>query len=388
MALNDKPLASISEADLEYLLENKVREGKDIEYKRSLPGNADSDKKEFLADVTSFANTNGGHLIYGIEETGGVPTAILGLTVPDLDAAIQRLESLIRDGLQPRLTGVQIKAILLAGGTHAIVFHLPRSWALPHRVVLGGHDKFYGRSMTGKYPLDVPELRALFSLSDTLAERVRSFRANRLSAISSDEMPIEMVQGPKTVLHLVPLNAFTPGVSYETSGLQNGQIAPIYSSGSRDRLNFDGLLSFTELSSGSAQSYVQVFRNGCIEAVDARMIREHEGKRLIPANYWEKHLIGAAKSYLRFHEQLGVQPPIVLMLSVLGVRGYSMYLPWGTREGHPIDRANLVMPEIILETFDSDMSQTMRPLFDALWNASGHSQSTSYNDQGKWVGDN
>lgn len=114
MALNDKPLASISEADLQYLLVNKIHESKDIEYKRSLPGNADSDKKEFLADVTSFANTKGGHLIYGIEETGGVPTAIPGLTVPDLDAAIQRLESLIRDGFQPRLTGVQIKAIPLS----------------------------------------------------------------------------------------------------------------------------------------------------------------------------------------------------------------------------------------------------------------------------------
>lgn len=122
IVLNDKPLASISEADLQYLLGNKVREGKDIEYKRSFPGNAESDKKEFLADVSSFANTNGGHLIYGIEETGGVPTAIPGLTLPDLDAAIQRLDNLIRDGLQPRLTGVQIEPVPLASGAHAPVF--------------------------------------------------------------------------------------------------------------------------------------------------------------------------------------------------------------------------------------------------------------------------
>jgi hypothetical protein len=72
------------------------------------------------------------------------------------------------------------------------------------------------------------------------------------------------------------------------------------------------------------------------------------------------------------------------MLSVLGMRGYSMSLPWGVREAHPIDRANLVMPEIVLETLDIDVSQMMRPLFDALWNASGLSHSTSYDDQGKW----
>jgi predicted HTH transcriptional regulator len=114
MALTDKSLASISESDLRDLITNKVREGKEIDYKQSLPGNADSDKKEFLADVSSFSNTNGGHLIYGMKESGGVPTEIPGVSIPDIDATIQRFENLIRDGLQPRLNGVQIVAVQLA----------------------------------------------------------------------------------------------------------------------------------------------------------------------------------------------------------------------------------------------------------------------------------
>jgi predicted HTH transcriptional regulator len=72
MALTDKSLAAITEVDLRDLLTNKVREGKEIDYKQSLPGNADSDRKEFLADVSSSANTNGGHLIYGMKQAGGV----------------------------------------------------------------------------------------------------------------------------------------------------------------------------------------------------------------------------------------------------------------------------------------------------------------------------
>jgi hypothetical protein len=264
------------------------------------------------------------------------------------------------------------------------VFRLPRSWALPHRVILGGHDKFYGRNMAGKYPLDVPELRALILLSDNLAERVRSFRASRLGAVESDETPVGLIQGPKTVLHLVPVNAFTPGVSYDVWQLKSGELPPINSGGWTHRLNFDGLVTFSDLSDGLAFSYSQVFRDGCIEAVDASVIRAYEGKKLIPGNYWESHLITATEAYLRIHKQLGVQPPIVLALSALGVRGYRMQLPWGLREALAIDRDNLVMPEIILDTLDIDASQTLRPLFDALWNASGISQSTSYDQQGKW----
>ena len=59
MVLN-KPLEAIEENDLQALVDNQVAERKTIEYKESLPGNADGDKKEFLADVSSFANASGG----------------------------------------------------------------------------------------------------------------------------------------------------------------------------------------------------------------------------------------------------------------------------------------------------------------------------------------
>lgn len=63
-----KNIDEITEEDLQALIDNSVLESKSIEYKQSLPGNSDSEKKEFLADVSSFANASGGDLIYGIIE--------------------------------------------------------------------------------------------------------------------------------------------------------------------------------------------------------------------------------------------------------------------------------------------------------------------------------
>jgi len=68
-------LEKISQADLQNLIDNAVAEGRTIEYKQALPGGTDSEKKEFLADVSSFANTAGGDLLFGISEDKGVPTA-------------------------------------------------------------------------------------------------------------------------------------------------------------------------------------------------------------------------------------------------------------------------------------------------------------------------
>lgn len=60
---------AIAEADLLALISNAVSEGRTIDYKRELPGNSDGEKKEFLADVSSFANTSGGDLIFGLSCT-------------------------------------------------------------------------------------------------------------------------------------------------------------------------------------------------------------------------------------------------------------------------------------------------------------------------------
>ena len=125
-------------------------EGKIREYKEILPDNTDANKKEFLADVSSFSNTSGGHLIFGIKETDGLPTDLLGLSIANIDAEILRLENIIRDGIEPRILSISVQDIPLENMKIILIIYIPRSWALPHRVIFGGHSKFYARNSAGK----------------------------------------------------------------------------------------------------------------------------------------------------------------------------------------------------------------------------------------------
>ena len=106
MALIGTPARDITEAVLRGLIDAQVPEGKTIDDdKAELPGGSDSSKKDFLADLCSFANVEGGHLIYAMEESAGLPTKLTGLMV-DVDQAILRLESMARDGIRPPIMGL------------------------------------------------------------------------------------------------------------------------------------------------------------------------------------------------------------------------------------------------------------------------------------------
>jgi predicted HTH transcriptional regulator len=94
-------LETITREYVARLIEQEVYERKTLDYKRDLPGGTDQEKKEFLADVSSFANTEGGELIFGVIEAAGAPREVAGVAAGNLDAEKLRLQNLLRDGLQP-----------------------------------------------------------------------------------------------------------------------------------------------------------------------------------------------------------------------------------------------------------------------------------------------
>ena len=189
-----KRLEDIDRNDILALITDAVHESRTLEYKQELPGNGDEDKREFLADVSAFANTSGGDIIYGIVERRdenrqptGEPEDAPGLNIDNLDAEIRRLENIIRDGIDPRMPVVHLRPIDGFAQGPVMLIRILQSWVLPHMVTYRGHSRFYCRNSSGKYPLDVSELRSAFLLSDAWADRVRRFRDERIARIVSGE---------------------------------------------------------------------------------------------------------------------------------------------------------------------------------------------------------
>ncbi|MBF8303760.1 MAG: Divergent domain protein [Dehalococcoidia bacterium] len=391
--MNEKKIDEITEEDLQALIDNSVLEGKTREYKQSLPSDSESDKKEFLADISSFANASGGDLIYGIIEdrNTGIPKTLEGLTVDNVDQEIGKLDNMIRTGIEPRISGIIIKPVKLSNSKTTLIIRVSKSWNSPHRVCFRGHDKFYSRSTNGKYPLDVAELRIAFTLSETITERIRKFREDRISKIFVNETPVPFYNTAKIVLHLIPIISFNPAQIYAISEIASHpeQMAPIYCSGWNNRYNLDGFLTYSGGREEKSHSYIQFFRNGIVEAVEGLLLKPYndEGKLLIPSIAYEKALLESLPNYLSILKRLNVPLPVFVFLTLLGVKGYSMAVDrsrFFRDEVHTIDRDVLLLPEIVIESYDDIAEDVLRPCFNSIWNACGFPRSLNYDDTGKW----
>lgn len=122
--------AITTQADLESLISNAVEERLDLEYKRANSlQKTDGAKKEITKDVSSFANSAGGVLIYGIAEYDDVEKRHLPERIDPIDRTAFTREWLdqIIGNIRPRLD-VVITPIALDSGSNdcAYVVQIPK----------------------------------------------------------------------------------------------------------------------------------------------------------------------------------------------------------------------------------------------------------------------
>lgn len=381
----DKPFDQIDKGDVDTLIAEEVAEGKRLEYKEKLPGGVDKEKIEFVADVSSFANAAGGYIIYGLRDkqdaagkNTGTP-AYVGLGKINADEQKLRLEHIILNGTDPRVLGIQMRPIEGFDNGPVMLIKIPQSWASPHMVK--HNNRFYSRTSSGKYPLDTHEIRVAFALSEALPERIRRFRDERLGKIVAGETPVKLESDSKVVLHVLPVASFDRKTVIDITFFSDQTISlpTIGTYGGYNRFNFDGYLSHGAIvEKHSCWAYTQLFRNGVFEAVTAHMIQKQGNENLIWIKSLEGQLISVLQECIELEKRLGLEPPIIVTLSLLGVKGCKIYLKnsffYDLEDYHPIDKNNLILPELIINDHDPDLAKILRPAFDTIWQAAGFSK--------------
>jgi len=382
------------------LVEHQVSERKTLDYKRDLPGSTDQDKKEFLADVSSFANTEGGELIFGVTETSGVPTEIVGVMVGNFDAEKLRLQSLIRDGLQPRLPSPpEMECVVIQDAKSVLVVRIPKSWRSPHRVSIGGHGHFYARHSNGKYQLDVGELRDAMVRGESVGERIRTFRAERVIAVKSGATPISVEGVPRQIVHLVPLSAFAASGAVDISEtIRNiatnrlNSLQPLgRPTGWDHRVNLEGRVVFAVTDSGEAnsRSYTQFYRSGIVEAVGTLLVpfaSREAGDPYVLATDWIAELREFLIRSFALMPELGLSPPVFFFFSLIGIRGLSLamdkYLP---AVGDVFEPDDLVLSEQTVESYPVSVDLLLSHALKIIWNAVGLEECPFFDEHGNWL---
>jgi hypothetical protein len=168
------------------------------------------------------------------------------------------------------------------------------------------------------------------------------------------------------------------------------ELPPMGTMGWDRRINLDGVVTFKQDQTGQTWSYVQVYRNGIIEAVEgATLASKHGEARMIPSLSYEQMILTYLPKYFRALQILGCNVPIVVALTLTNVKGLEMGVSQerrGFHRSYPIDTETLALPESEVQDFNTPPGQILKPLFDLVWNACGYPESKNFDSSGNWTG--
>ncbi len=374
-------LDRINEEFLEKLCEDRYPESQTLDFKRDLPEKGSKGNHELCKDVSALANTDGGDLVYGIHEDDSMADSIRPITGEKWDDADLRVRSVLDARVQPRIHGIKIQRVDVAGG-FVMVIRVPSSFDGPHCVRDDLNRKFFMRNGPMVNDMSFDQLRGAFGRTATLAERANIFITNRLEVIAARKTTVRIFSEPNWVIHLVPISAMT--------GRTNVNLSSVYANTPHEltgenqdynyrSLNIDGLIRHTgDEANKGCEAYNYVFRSGALEGAEkgGGTIQKPGhipypgiyGKQM--SKYFHSSLIrflGAAKS-------LGITGPAVLSVAIVNVEGFKLAFD-GQFRGNgsvPADRPHLVAPSEWIEDIEAvKIDEILRPLLDSLWQGFG-----------------
>jgi hypothetical protein len=375
------------ESDIKRLVENKIQENKNLDYKRDLNFSKDKDKKEFLFDISAMYNTDGGCLVFGIEEekdsnnqNTGKPSEIKGIEIENSDKLIQQIEDIVKNCTEPSISHLLIKE-LKVDSNNVLIIGIPKGLGLPAMVTYNQTNKFYKRRNSGKFAVDVYELNNMFMQNQVLKEKANLFRKERIKSVLNQESLPNLQVDNSFFIHIIPFGFLDYNlIDFSVAEKDNTlNMRPIYSNGLNKMYNIDGYATFsTTHDRQKVSSYNQIFRNGIYEIYTSELFYENrkslkafDGKSMI------EETIRSLTEALSVLNQLKVEPPFLISFSFHNVLGNVM----DNERSHyyrEFKQNEIVFPLILVPGYKSNIYSLLKPNFDILWQSFGFPKSIEF----------
>jgi hypothetical protein len=390
MYLLGKHVNDLTVVDLERLLQNDIREGITLEYKKLLNINDSKEKnrQEFLYDLTAMYNTDGGCIIYGIEErkddkgdNTGYPAGFINQEMSNTDKLEQQIHDIVRSNTDPMITNFHIK-FLTVQSCDIIIIGIPKGIGLPAMVTYNDVNKFYKRNSVGKYAVKTLELNHLFMQNNLIKQSSNQFRITRTQEVRSNSIiPTLLTQG-SYFLHIIPFSFLEERIvdlkQLELQAMED-KVYPILnrqvdSTTEYNHIyNLDGFMTYrTNRESKQIFAYNQYFRNGIIEIFTTSFNYGDENYKIIYGTEIILQTFMGIQRSLQTLKILKIEPPFIVYVSLFDTLNHTL-LENSTVIGK-FTRDNILLPPVLFdepEVTDIDIFKRMKIYFDIIWQAAG-----------------
>lgn len=395
MSTQWKPVEEVTEADLQQLIADSVRESQTLEYKRESYGRNDEQVREMLRDISSMANAFGGDLLLGVEEDDqGIAVSLPGLA--NAEAEAQRIVSSCLSNVHERISGLVARPIRLRNGLHVIAVRTPRSLRAPHMVTFRGMNQFWARHDRQKSPMSIDEIREACLKAEGLMEKLERFLERRRREVLE-----EIGAASYYVVSVTPVFVSAEAVNIRDPRIRHLLANPPHQRPGGWTISFGShaapcptLHGLTvEIPNAKA---IEVFRNGHIElrvGIKGSFCPDHatiEGQEypLLRAHPLIEYPVSLLRLSKVVYAHLGILDPVVISLALYNIGGFALVRraeegSWMTPvSGHgptvwkkkhleipPRQIASLDQPDRVAEEFADRIWQAFgfdeAPLFDA-----------------------
>lgn len=135
--------------DMEKLIKGKIKESLTLDYKVKLVNN-----NEIAKDISAFANTLGGIIVYGISEKNNLPVSINWIEGKGIR---ERIENVLNSHIQPKIEEYEIYSIENPRDPSKAIFavYVPKSLIAPHMA----NYRYYKRYQFQSVPMEDHEVK-------------------------------------------------------------------------------------------------------------------------------------------------------------------------------------------------------------------------------------
>lgn len=135
--------------DINQFIDARIEEGLTLEYKRQVSSNTDIAK-----DISAFANTDGGTIVYGVLDRDKIPTSIVWVTTTGVE---EKIQNVVATAIHPIVEDIKILRLPNPqNNSEAIyVIKVPKSLEAPHMA----NNRYYKRHGSISIAMDHEEVK-------------------------------------------------------------------------------------------------------------------------------------------------------------------------------------------------------------------------------------
>ncbi len=400
MFLLGKSVDEISETDILGLIENRIAESKILDYKREFTIDEQYSKKKagFLADISAMYNTEGGCIIYGIEEkkdeegkNTGIPDKLIELTIKNDDVLLGQIHDVTQSNTDPAITNLH-PIFLTVNGLKILIIGVPKGIGMPVMITYNEVNKFYRRNSHGNYLVDTFELYNMFVNTNEIKDKADKFRWDRIFSLGNGSLFGNLNLVGQSVIHVIPYS-FKDETFVDLNKIfvdqSNDDHYPYVSQNGDairpNRFNIDGLVtSIEEYGSVKLTSFNQYFRNGNIEIYSTDFYSaSRDGKYgAFQANSFGIFIIKSLDRAFRVMKKLQKTPPLMVFISINMVKDAFLLRKDNGQVGQ-FTRGGIFLPPIYLPEFpvnENGIFGYLKPYLDIIWQAAGATSSPELRD--------